>query len=120
MVLVVDSIFIASNSPKALESLAGEVRKTIHHAFEDENSLNRFIGGIESSVKALNLRRSVPLSVFHTRFDEGGSLNIRRSDVDGNDYIRLHYFRLVGHIHVSQDGLTVYQQEFIEEVHHDV
>ena len=55
MVLVVDSIFIASNSPKALEVLAGEVRKAIHHAFEDENSLNRFIGGIETSVKTLNL-----------------------------------------------------------------
>ena len=120
MVLVVDSIFIASNSPKALEVLAGEVRKAIHHAFEDENSLNRFIGGIETSVKTLNLRRSVPLSVFHTQFDEGGSLNIRRSDIDGNDYIRLHYFCLAEHIHVSQDGLTVYQQEFIEEENNDV
>ena len=120
MVLVIDSIFIASNTPKALETIAGEVRKTIHHAFEDESSLNRFIGGIETSVKALNLRRSTQLSVFHTRFDEGGSLNIRRSDVDGNDYIRLHYFRLAGHIHVSQDGLTVYQQEFIEEENNDV
>lgn len=120
MILVVDSIFISSNCPKSLEVLAVEVRKTIHHAFEDKETLERFEKGIETIVKEVSSRRSTPLKVFHTRFEEGGTITIRRADVDDSGYIRLHYFRLEGHIHVSQDGLTVYQQQFLEEGGPDV
>ena len=120
MILVVDSIFISSNCPKSLEGLAHEIRKTIHHAFEDKESLERFETGINNYVKEASVRRSSPLSVYQTRFEEGGTIMIRRSDIDDSGYIRLHYFKLEGHIHVSVDGKTIYQQQFLEEGGEDV
>ena len=44
MIFVVDSIYVASNTPKRLEPLAQEIRKAVHHAFPDKEALDWFIG----------------------------------------------------------------------------
>ena len=120
MIFVVDSIYVASNSPKRLEPLAQEIRKAVHHAFPDKEALDRFIGTVEKSLQQDVPGLRIPLSVHHTVFDESGTLCVRRSNTDSSDYIRMHYFRLKGHVHVSHDGTTLYPEAFIEEGGDDV
>lgn len=115
MIFVVDNIYIASNTPKRLESLAVEIRKAIHHAFVDKESMERFIGTVQKRFQGNIPGIRVPLSVHHTIFEESGTLCVRRSDTDSNDYIRMHYFRLKGHVHVSKDGMCLFPEEFVEE-----
>lgn len=120
MIYVVDSIYVASNSPKRLEPLADEVRKAVHHAFVDREALERFIGTVQKNLQQKKPATRLQLSVSHTVFEDSGSLCVRRADSDTGDYIRMHYFRLKGHIHVSKDGTTLYPEEFIEEGGDDV
>lgn len=115
MIFVVDSIYVASNTPARLRPLASEVRKAVHHAFPDKAALDRFIGTVQKNLQQDTPATRVPLSVHHTVFEESGTLCVRRADTDGNDYIRMHYFRLKGHVHVSHDGTTLYPEPFIEE-----
>lgn len=117
MIIVADNVFIASNCPKFLEQLATEIGKAAHYAFRDQQSFDRFIEGVRLFVGSASKsgRRTAPVSMYHTQTDEGGTVTIRRSDLDCTDYIRLHYFFLEGHVHVSQDGLSFYQEPFIEE-----
>lgn len=111
MIFVVDSIHVASNTPKRLEPLAEEIRKAVHYAFSDKEALERFIRTVQKNVPGSR----IPLSVNHTTFEETGSLSVRRSDTDSGDYIRMHYFKLKGHVYVSHDGTTLYPEAFIEE-----
>ncbi len=120
MIYVVDNIYIASLCPQYLQPIIAEIRKTIHHAFCDRESLERFISGIEKFSTSHVPRRSSPLSFFHSRFEEGGVVTVRRSDSDANDLIRMHYFRLEGHVFVSKDGFSIYKQEFLEKGGDDV
>ena len=115
MNFVVDSVFIASVCPKYLEGICEEVRKTLHHAFPDEESVARFVSGIRkiSEQPAPTGRKS--LVVTHTQTGSEGSIIVRRADADTGDYIRIHYFHLSGHVCVSQDGKKVFQHPYIPE-----
>lgn len=55
------------------------------------------------------------VSVHHTHVEDGGNIVVRRSDVDGSDYLRIHYFHLAGHLGVSQDGQKVFQHPYLPE-----
>lgn len=115
MIFVVDNIYVASSCPKRLEPLAAEIRKSIHHAFVEKEEMERFFDTVQQNLQQEVPGKSMKISVFHTRYEEGGTLCIRRADADNGDFIRLHYFRLQGHIHVSKDGTSLHQEEFIEE-----
>ena len=115
MIFIVDNIYVSPSCPKSLEALAVEVCKTTHHAFVDGESLDRLEKGMQVYVNRAGSRRGAPLKMYHSHYEGAGQFTIRRSDANGNDFIRLHYFKLEGHIHVSEDGMTVYQQKFLEE-----
>lgn len=115
MIFIVDSIHVASNTPKRLEPLAEEIRKAVHYAFPDKEALEKFIRTVQKNLQKKVTGSRIPLSVNHTTFEEMGSLQVRRSDTDSSDFIRMHYFKLKGHVHVSHDGTTLYPEAFIEE-----
>lgn len=120
MVYIIDTVTIASNTPKFLSEIITEVNKTLHHAFEDEGHLERFLKGLQSTVDDLN-RPKVRLEcvIVRNEYFEGngerGSIIIRRAGKDEPGIIRMHWFTLLGHVHVSQDGRKVYQEPYIKE-----
>ena len=120
MVYIIDTVTIGSNTPKFLTEIITEISKTLHHAFEDEVHLERFLKGMRTLVDDLN-RPKVRLEavVVRNNYSEGkgerGSLIIRRAGKDEPGIIRMHWFTLLGHVHASQDGKKVYQEPYIKE-----
>lgn len=115
MNFVVDHVYVAAACPKFLQGVCEEARKTLRHAFPDEESVKRFVAGIKAAVELPSPTCRKPVSVHHTHAEDGGNIVVRRSDVDGSDYLRIHYFHLAGHLSVSQDGQKVFQYPYLPE-----
>lgn len=112
MLYVVDNIFVASNCPKSLQPLAKEVEKAENYAFPDKDSLVCFIETAKNDYQDKEIR-GVKFSVSHTVHRNHGRLCLRRQNADNNDFIRLDYFILRGHVNVSLDGRTLYPEQFL-------
>lgn len=120
MVYIIDTVTIGSNTPKFLSEIITEVNKTLHHAFEDEVHLERFLKGMKSLVDNLNSPKVrfefvIVRNNHEDSTGERGSMVIRRAGKDDPGIIRMHWFSLLGHVHVSQDGKKVYQEPYIKE-----
>ena len=111
MTSVVSNIFVSPRLPGYLSPIGEEVRKSLCYAFEDDAVLNRFVDGTSERLKTLSHRKSSKVSL--TMDDRGTSIEITIGSL--TPLITMTLIRIKGHVHVSQDGTSLFPQDFIEE-----
>ena len=115
MAIIVTDIFKSSSCPKYLQPVVKEFGKTPNYAFEDRESLLRLASGCRDFVQVLTRKRNSRLMFQHDENENGdGSLTIGLDSVK-HPFLILRYISLRGHIHVSKDGMTLSQHNFIKE-----
>ena len=127
MVFVVNKVFKSSQCPMYLMSLSDSFSHALGYAFADESSLEKFSSSVAQKFRHMKKKHpgiSFRHDRYYSRSHADGEHRLLRSGVMTVAYhynsgtvvlLRLQYFRLLGHVAVSFDGLTLRQEPFIRE-----
>lgn len=119
MFIVVSQVNAHHSLPNRLHSLRALFEKADGYAFEDNESIERFVGGLRNWLKSNKLQSKYTVDYRDT--DHHGIIEISRpvgkivSSKIHTVMLRMKYFKPYGHVCVSKDGQSLYQQDFIKD-----
>lgn len=123
MIIVVSQVNEHYLLPRWLFPLRDLFQKANGYAFEDFESIDRFVGGLQKWLKDNKLHSRY--LVNHRGSDHHGIIEIARPEgriLTGIEpskkqtvMLSMKYFKPFGHVSVSKDGQALFQQDFIKE-----
>lgn len=124
MIIVVTQVNVHYLLPRWLYPLRDLFQKADGHAFEDFESIRRFVGGLQQWLKDKHLSHKYMVDYHESA--NGGIIKIVRPSAGTLSFgnlssekptvmLAMKFFRPYGHVSVSKDGQSLYRQKFIQE-----